>query len=696
MSKFYARGGQLYLNDQPLLIQAGEFHYFRTPQDQWRQRLGLLKDAGLNALATYIPWLWHQLEEDESDFDGHHHPMRNLSGFLDLASEMGFWIIARPGPYIMAETINEGIPPWVFARYPQAAFISQDNKTQEIASYLHPDFLACVQKWYKAIFQMLTPRQVTRGGRIILIQLDNEMGMIQWVRNILDINPDTLHRFAAYLQKTYGDQLPEIYQAETLEEILREGITNPQAVFARKVVEDYRRFYRAYLREYASFLWLEARKQGLEVPPVINIHGFMNGGKTFPIGLSQLTEAMSLEGMLSATDVYPIFIGEGNFHQLLMVNEMTKALHNQEQPLCSVEFQAGGNNDFSGGQSSMFELHARLCISSGMRLINHYLFCDGENDPILSPYKRHDWGHPVRKDGSLRQHYHRYQKLSRALAAYGTDLVLAQPQYATTIGFILDHFMTEVNTPATKEQSDILLHQREAILFDFIARGLSLTQRPFNTLELKRSALDPSQIPVLWVMLERVCDADIQQKLVAYARAGGRLVMVGRICRQDSNLEECAILQRALGIQEIHSETAFSYSTLQVFQYTDVPASFIESYSGEFAEVFARQADGKVVGMIQPLGSGEVLVLGASLPIYTLDDLDIFRQIAERMDCQPMFHLTNWADVRISRGEKGSFLFINNYQDDPLETSMDYLNQPLLRGNHVRLPARSGAILPIE
>ena len=106
MNRFYVEGGQFWLDDKPQLIQAGEFHYFRTPSDQWRHRLDLLKAAGFNTLATYIPWLWHQVEEAVSDFDGHSHPMRNLAGFLDLAAEMNFFIIARPGPYIMAETIN--------------------------------------------------------------------------------------------------------------------------------------------------------------------------------------------------------------------------------------------------------------------------------------------------------------------------------------------------------------------------------------------------------------------------------------------------------------------------------------------------------------------------------------------------------------------------------------------------------------
>ena len=114
--QFYAKDGQFFLNGKQVFIQAGEFHYFRTPEDQWEDRLNLLKQAGFNAVASYIPWRWHQVEEGVSDFDGHSHPLRNLTGFLDLAASMGLYIIVRPGPYIMAETTHEGIPDWVFTQ----------------------------------------------------------------------------------------------------------------------------------------------------------------------------------------------------------------------------------------------------------------------------------------------------------------------------------------------------------------------------------------------------------------------------------------------------------------------------------------------------------------------------------------------------------------------------------------------------
>ncbi|MEJ5310542.1 MAG: beta-galactosidase [Anaerolineae bacterium] len=695
MSRFYAAGGLFWVDEQPVLLQAGEFHYFRTPADQWPHRLGLLQAAGFNAVASYIPWLWHQPSPDAPDFDGRTHPLRDLSGFLDLAHALGLYVIARPGPYIMAETINEGIPPWVFKRYPQVAFINQHGQAQNLASYLHPDFLRCAAAWYEAVFDVLAPRQITHGGPIVLVQLDNEMGMMQWVRNIFDLNPDTLAHFAAYLQQTYGDTLPDRYPFDNLPEAIRRQLALSHAPSVSRLVADYRRFYRRYLRDYAAFLLDTARAHGLDVPPVINIHGFGNGGKTFPIGLSQLIEVMRLDGVISATDVYPLTIGEGNLHHILLVNAMMAALQNPQQPLFSIEFQAGGNQDFGNGQTSLYDLHTRLSLACGMRAFNHYLFCDGENDPLLSPVKRHDWGHPVRKDGTLRRHYHRYPQLSRVLAAYGDALTRARPETVTAIGFRLDDFMTEVNLPATQAATDILTHQRDVILFDFIARGLALAHRPFVALDLCRAVLEVTRHPLLWVMLDHTCDAAVQRKLVGYVESGGKLVIVGRLPREDENGYPCTLLRDALGVVTVNGDPPFTSRLITAFDHGDVPVSFMETYTGAFDEVWAT-CGGAPVGFTRHLGQGTVMLLGAALAANTLEDLDIVEQIASRMGCAPLFTLSDWADVHLSRGERGSFLFANNYQDDPVETTVASRGKVLFGGHPLHLPARRGLILPLE
>lgn len=90
------------------------------------------------------------------------------------------------------------------------------------------------------------------------------------------------------------------------------------------------------------------------------------------------------------------------------------------------------------------------------------------------------------------------------------------------------------------------------------------------------------------------------------------------------------------------------------------------------------------------------MAFGAALPANTLDDLDILHQMANRMDCAPLFTLSDWADVRLSEGPSGSFLFATNYQDDPIETTISSAGVVLLGGQPVLLPARRGVILPLE
>ena len=84
------------VDGKPAPLISGEFHYFRVPKKDWRERLILLKESGANAAATYIPWIVHEPREGEilfDDVDG-----RCLTEFLELCCELDIMVIARPGP----------------------------------------------------------------------------------------------------------------------------------------------------------------------------------------------------------------------------------------------------------------------------------------------------------------------------------------------------------------------------------------------------------------------------------------------------------------------------------------------------------------------------------------------------------------------------------------------------------------------
>jgi beta-galactosidase len=685
MSEIEIKNGSFIISGKPEIIHAAEFHYFRIPADQWESRLKLLKQTGFNTLATYIPWLWHEIKEGEFDFDGKTHPMRNLSGFLDLASQLGLWIIARPGPYIMAETINEGIPKWVFSSYPEVCVIDQKGDHLHYLSYLHPQSKRLIQAWYKAVFQVLSPRQIDRSGQIIMIQLDNEIGMIAWVRNMIDLNPDNLERFTEFLKMTEKHEFSTAWVSEKL--------CNPDAENGRHILKTYSRYYREVISNYAQRLWEIAKGYGMTVLPVINIHGFGDQGRSFPIGLSQLFKAIRIEGMVCATDVYPLHIGEDNFHQLLLVNEMTKALQNKDQALFSIEFEAGGNGDFSGSQSSMTDLHTRLCLSSGMKAINHYLFMDGENCPEISPNKRHDWGHPVRKDGTFRSHYYRYPKLASMISAYGQALIKAQPVTMTTIGFQIDDYMTEYSNQIVRTENETLRHFRNAIQFDGMARFCAIEHLNFDAIEVQSGTLDPKDIPSLWMMIHDSCPRDVQQKLVQYVHQGGKLILIGHIPIMDENLDPCMILKDALTVRHIDQPKT---DMIDAFEFTDIPVSLIQCVQGDFDHVFAQTKDREIVGFVKHFGQGSVVFLGAAVPTNTLDDLAVYRQICRLVHLKPALESFDWIDVREMTGPLGKFICLNNYSDDPWMDLITRKGKDLFNHHPIVIPARSGLVLPLD
>ena len=65
-----------------------------------------------------------------------------MGGFIDLCRENDLYFIARPGPFIMAEIKNEGIPHWVYERHPEIVPVGWDGRpaTTPTVDYLAPNF----------------------------------------------------------------------------------------------------------------------------------------------------------------------------------------------------------------------------------------------------------------------------------------------------------------------------------------------------------------------------------------------------------------------------------------------------------------------------------------------------------------------------------------------------------------------------
>lgn len=159
-STFAVCGDDFVLNGQPVQLLSGALHYFRVLPEQWEDRLLKLKALGLNTVETYVAWNLHEPRPGEFCFEGG----LDLVAFVQLAQRLGLWVIVRPGPYICAEWEFGGLPAWLLA----------DGDMALRCSY--PPYLAAVDRFFAALLPRLAPLQITEGGPILAMQVENEYG----------------------------------------------------------------------------------------------------------------------------------------------------------------------------------------------------------------------------------------------------------------------------------------------------------------------------------------------------------------------------------------------------------------------------------------------------------------------------------------------------------------------------------------
>jgi beta-galactosidase len=148
------------LDGKPFLIKAGEMHPSRVPHEYWADRLRMAHAMGLNTVSIYVFWNVHEPRVGEFNFTGD----ADIAQFVRLAQKEGLWVILRPGPYCCAE--------WEFGGYPYWLLKEHDLKVRS----QDPRFLAAAETYMKKLGEQLAPLQITHGGPILMVQVENEYG----------------------------------------------------------------------------------------------------------------------------------------------------------------------------------------------------------------------------------------------------------------------------------------------------------------------------------------------------------------------------------------------------------------------------------------------------------------------------------------------------------------------------------------
>lgn len=148
------------LNEAPFVIKAAEIHYPRIPEAYWEHRIQMCKALGMNTICLYVFWNLHEQQPDQFDFSGN----KNIAKFCRLAQKHGMYIIIRPGPYVCAEWEMGGLPWWLLKK--------KDIKLRTLDAY----YMERVGKFMNQVGKQLADLQISRGGNIIMVQVENEFG----------------------------------------------------------------------------------------------------------------------------------------------------------------------------------------------------------------------------------------------------------------------------------------------------------------------------------------------------------------------------------------------------------------------------------------------------------------------------------------------------------------------------------------
>lgn len=144
-------------NGKPLFLISGEFHYARFSAQYWAEEFQKIKAGGINTVASYVFWNFHETRPGSFDWRGE----KDLRRFVELCAQHDLYFVLRIGPFVHGEWRNGGLPDWLYG----APLRVRSND---------PCYLAYVERFYAEIAAQVRGLFFAGGGPIVAIQLENE------------------------------------------------------------------------------------------------------------------------------------------------------------------------------------------------------------------------------------------------------------------------------------------------------------------------------------------------------------------------------------------------------------------------------------------------------------------------------------------------------------------------------------------
>ncbi len=522
---------KVWVGETAISLISGEMHYWRIDPHNWRPALERVRDMGIKTVATYACWDFHQIADGEYDFTGETDPRRDLVGYLELLTEMGFWIIFRPGPYIYSEWKNGGVP-------------DEAVKLHRLSS----EFQALAEPYMAAVTEATKPFLASKGGKIILWQPDNEIdawphlyaeaiGLGKSVGLFHDFLREKFSTVSA-LNEAWRTHYATFEDARAVSEMFRD-----EAVLLARY-NDFRSFLHWYANQVASWGVEVYRGLGVDVPIILNAYSGVS---------TQLWRDFEAIGDLVGSDIYPsreYLYRAGEQRHLL---EAVRYARTFSKVPYVAEFEAGIWHDWLDDVGTFTPNHYRLicygALLAGAAGWNWYMLVNRDN-----------WYQsPINEWGRIRP------PLFNAFKGITTLFETLDP---TTLEKISDSALTfnPLQRSTVRPGQDLLLSFYDAdIDYEFFDTDGNLTDKPIAF-----------YAGGSWLS-ERG-----QRRLLAYIERGGHLVCIGVSPIQDEHLRPLNLLDIAEPDGIISG--ALGKATLKLFGQYTVESAWWHNYDDAVGE----------------------------------------------------------------------------------------------------------------
>lgn len=665
------------INGKPAYLNCGEFHYFRVPKQDWKRRMQLLKNAGGNAVATYIPWLIHEPEEGKFLFD-QGDGITDLSDFLECAKEVGLFVIARPGPYAYSELVNGGLPHWLLDNYPEIKAQRKDGSSfaHGSVSYLHPIFLEKAKKFYEVVCPIIAKYTQSKGGPVAVVQVDNELTGIHVWFGSRDFHSVTMGfgveggRYPEFLKAKYGtvEKVNSFYGTDKTafteffpSDEPSEGLTK----FRWHC--DYVDFYNETITEYIETLMNWAEEYGIDcqfchnaanpwMNPVFR-HAKKKFGNKLLIGSDHYYMLSQVWEQNNPTPEFMIYC--------FMSSEMLRLMKN---PPCIFETQYGSIADWPPTTEEDMEALLMGQLASGVRGHNGYVYTGGPNPPGCgTTCTVYDYNAPVAADGTCRPTYEALRRFGSFVERHG-ELATDKPDSDLLVVFPWRSFgeaQGSVDADRAPDQGTLANCFQKGLLTCMFSANL----QPELVDHEDFGWMDDKSKPV-FVSCDGIMNADIQQKYVDYIRNGGNVVFTPVIPFMDEDFQPCTILSDAFGGATSGNKITVDSARADFNWKNEVANVSFGAIFGEGAVIPANAkrlgteiVSGNCIGYILPVeGGGSFSWCGVLTVLLRHAHTEMVRTMFENAGGKALWRSdNNWVVPYRRKTEKGTLVFLANY-----------------------------------